>query len=235
MSVDINADVGEGVGNDDALMPLLGSANIACGAHAGDAGTMRATVALALAHGVAIGAHPGFADREHFGRREIDLGPDAIHDLVLSQIRALEAVAAAAGGRLHHVKPHGALYNMSARRPELADAIARAVRSADPTLVLYGLPGSAHAAAAEGQGLRFAAEAFADRNYLADGSLVPRSRPDAMVTDPAVAAQRVLQMVREGTIVTVDGTLLRLRPDTICVHGDGANALEILSAVRRSL
>jgi 5-oxoprolinase (ATP-hydrolysing) subunit A len=133
------------------------------------------------------------------------------------------------------VKPRGALYTVSARRPDLADAIARAVRSVDPTLVLYGLPGSAHAEAATSQGLRFAAEAFADRNYLADGSLVPRSRPHAMVTDPATAARRVRQMVAEGTIATVDGTLLHLRPDTVCVHGDGETAVEILRAVSREL
>ena len=228
--VDLNCDLGEGAGYDAELMPLITSANIACGAHAGDEATMRATVSLAQKHGVALGAHPGFADRANFGRRELPVTPDEVHKLVLNQVRKLQKL-----GPVRHVKPHGALYNQAARDTLLAQAVVTAIHEADPRLVLFGLAGSQLIAAAEAYGLPVASEVFADRTYQPDGSLTPRARPDALVTDGNVAVAQVLRMVREGRVRATDGTDVAIRADTICLHGDGAHPVEFAQRLRREL
>ncbi len=235
-SIDLNCDLGEGCDNDAELMPLITSANIACGGHAGDANTMRATVKLALAHGVAIGAHPGYRDRENFGRRELPLPANEVHQLVLTQTRALQAIACECGGEVTHVKPHGALYNMAARDEVIAQAIAKAVHEAGPELVLYGLHGSKLIAAGRAVGLRVANEAFADRSYQPDGSLTPRSQHGAMIESAEAVAAQVRQMVCEGRVTTLDGASIPIAADTICIHGDGPYALEfakVLNAMFR--
>ena len=201
-------------------MPLITSANIACGAHAGDAATMRATVALARAHGVAVGAHPGFADRANFGRVEHALTAGALHDLVTGQIEALREL-----GPVRHVKPHGALYNLAARDRSVAEVIAEAVFTCDPSLILFGLAGSELVRAGQARGLRVANEVFADRTYQADGSLTPRARSDALITDEAAAVAQVIRMVREGVVWATDGTSVAVVADTVCLHGDGAYAV----------
>ena len=228
--VDLNCDLGEGAGHDAELMPLITSANIACGAHAGDEATMRATVALAQKHGVAVGAHPGFIDRANFGRRELALGPDEVHELVLDQIRKLQALAP-----VRHVKPHGALYNMAARDPGLARALVDAVYEADPRLILFGLAGSHVIAAAAACGLPVASEVFADRTYQRDGSLTPRKQAHALITDAPTAVAQVLRMVRENTVRAIDGTDVLIRADTVCLHGDGAQPVVFARRLRREL
>ena len=234
-AIDLNCDLGEGAGHDAELMPLVTSANIACGAHAGDAAEMRATVRLAQRHGVAIGAHPGFADREHFGRRVLELPPGEIVALVRGQIDTLAGIASETGARVTHVKPHGALYNLSARDARVADAIAEAVAGADDRLWLYGLAGGELLKAGEARGLRVAAEVFADRTYQADGSLTPRGRPDALLTNEADSVAQVLRMVREGRVGTTEGRDIAIVADTLCLHGDGAHAVEFARSVRAAL
>lgn len=233
--VDLNCDLGEGAGHDAVLMPLITSANIACGAHAGDAATMRTTVALALQHGVVIGAHPGFADRENFGRRELPLDESEIHALVLRQIRELESIARQLGVRLAHVKPHGALYNLAARDASAARAIAAAVRQADSRLRLVGLAGSKLIEAGVTETLATVSEVFADRTYQADGSLTPRDRPDALITDADLAVAQVLRMIREGTVRATDGTDVPVKADTVCLHGDGPQAVEFAQRLNAEL
>ena len=218
--IDLNCDLGEGAGHDAELMPLITSANIACGGHAGDEATMRATVELAQKHGVAIGAHPGFADKENFGRRELALPPAEIFALAKAQVLALRALAP-----LKHVKPHGGLYNLAARDATVAGAIAVAVRTVDPKLILFGLAGSELIKAGRERGLRVAEEVFADRTYQPDGSLTPRSSPNALITDEDAAVAQVLRLIREGKVRATDGTDIFLKADTICLHGDGPNAV----------
>ncbi len=239
--IDFNCDLGEGC-DDAAVMPFISSANIASGGHAGDEATMRATVALCLRHGVAIGAHPSFDDRGHFGRREMRVAPEDIHALALRQVRALMDIAREHGTRVVHVKPHGALYNMAARDRTLADAIAAAVRDADdvagaardagPSLALVGLSGSALTAAGEAIGLRVLHEVFAERRYEADGRLVPRSHPDAVIDSLDAALAQVRGIVREGFVMARTGERVALRADTLCLHGDRADAAEFARAVR---
>jgi UPF0271 protein len=235
MHIDLNCDLGEGAGHDAELMPLISSANIACGAHAGDPATMRATAALAKSHGVAIGAHPGLADRANFGRRELEVSPGEVQGLVHDQVLQLHLIARGLGARLHHVKPHGALYNMAARDPALARAVVDAIYEIDPRLVLFGLAGSHLIAVAEACGLPVASEVFADRTYQADGSLTPRTQPNALVTDEAVAVAQALRMVREGKVRAVDGTDVIIRAETICLHGDGANPVAFARRLRQAL
>jgi UPF0271 protein len=232
--IDFNCDLGEGC-DDAAVMPHISSANIACGLHAGDTETMRSTVALCLRHGVAIGAHPSFDDREHFGRREVDCTPDEIHALVLRQIMALAGIAAEQGARLTHAKPHGALYNMAARDRALADAIACAVRDADPSLILVGLSGSVLPAAGEAAGLRVLHEVFAERRYEADGRLTPRSLPDAVIHDLDDAIAQVRGIVRDGSVAARTGERIALRADTLCLHGDRPDAVSFARALRAML
>jgi 5-oxoprolinase (ATP-hydrolysing) subunit A len=240
MRIDLNGDVGEsakrGASNPDlSLMPHLTSANVACGFHAGDAGTMRDTVALALEHGVAVGAHPGFPDPEGFGRRELQFSPADVEDFVCYQVGVLAAIAAAQGVRLQHVKPHGALFNMAVRDAALADAIARAAKIIDPALILFGLPGSQLIEAGERAGLRTAAEGFADRAYLPDGTLVPRQQAGSVIVDSTAVIPRVIRMARDHVVEAIDGTAVTLVIDTICVHGDTSGATELARGIRRAL
>lgn len=228
--IDLNCDLGEGAGQDGALMPLITSANIACGVHAGDEAAMRAAVGLAQQHGVAIGAHPGFADRENFGRREIALSPAALHELVVSQIAALARFTP-----LRHVKPHGALYTLAARDAAVARMVAEAVREVDGTLVLFGLAGSELVKAGRVAGLRVAEEVFADRTYQGDGSLTTRSRTNALIADEAVAVAQVLRLVRAGRVWATDGTDLTVHADTVCLHGDGPHAVAFARRVNDEL
>ena len=228
--IDLICDLGEAAGHDAGLMPFITSANIACGAHAGDEATMRATVALALEHGVAIGAHPGLADRVNFGRREIPVSPAEVHGLVLEQTRALLALA-----RVRHVKPHGALYHMAARDTLLARAVAAAVYEADPRLILFAPAGSRLLEAGRSCGLQVASEVFADRTYRADGSLTPRTQPNALITDEEVAVAQVLRMVREGKVRATDGTEVAIQADTVCLHGDGPHPVEFARRLRGGL
>ena len=218
--IDLNCDLGEGAGHDAELMPLISSANIACGAHAGDLETMRATVALARRHGVAIGAHPGFADRENFGRKEMTLAPSEIRKLVSAQIEALMRI-----GPVRHVKLHGALYNMAARDALVADAVAKAVQDLEPRLKLVTLPDSALACAGRARNLQIVNEVFADRTYQGDGHLTPRARADALIHDEGAAVAQVLGMVRDGVVHATDGKAVAIRADTVCLHGDAPNAV----------
>lgn len=234
-SLDFNCDLGEGCGEDAAIVPHISSASIACGAHAGDEATMRGSVALCLAHGVAIGAHPSFEDREHFGRRELALAPDEIRALVTRQVALLASACADAGTRLHHVKPHGALYNLAARDRDVAIAIAGAVRATDAGLVLYGLAGSELTAAGESIGLRVAHEAFAERAYDSDGRLAPRGTPGAVIEGFDEALAQVRGFVREGEVVARDGSRVPVRADTLCLHGDRADAATFARGLREAL
>lgn len=232
LSIDLNADLGEGAGHDDELLSLVTSANIACGFHAGDAGTMRTSIEAAQRHNVAVGAHPSLFDRENFGRKELPVEPAEVFDAVVYQLGIFQAIAEAAGVRPNHVKPHGALYNMAARDGELAHAIASAVASVDAKLIFFAPVNSALSRAGEGQDLQIAHEVFADRNYCNDGSLVSRSRPDALLHDPAQAAPRVLRMLREGKVRSVNGVDVNVRAETICLHGDNPEAVDFARALR---
>ena len=241
MRVDLNADLGEAfgayaIGADEAVLAYVSSANVACGFHAGDPTVIDRTVARAVRAGVAVGAHPSHFDLRGFGRREIAADPAEVEADVVYQVGAVAAFARAHGSHLTHVKPHGALYNQAARDEALARAVARGVARFSRDLVLVGLAGSAPMRrAAEAEGLRFAAEAFADRAYDADGRLVPRSRPGALITDPASAAAKAVHIVCEGAVVSVDGTRVPMTVDTLCLHGDNPHALEIARAVREAL
>lgn len=232
MKVDLNADLGEGSGSDRQLLQLVSSANIACGFHAGDAETMLQSVRWALEFGVAIGAHPSFPDRENFGRTAMQLPPETVYAQVLYQIGALKTLAESEGGRLAHVKPHGMLYNQAAVDPLLAEAIARAVYAVDPQLVLVGLANSESIRAAQRLGLRTREEVFADRGYRADGTLVPRSQPGALIDDEQQAIAQTLQMVRDGSVRAVSGEQIAVRAETVCLHGDGAQALAFAVRLR---
>jgi UPF0271 protein len=219
-SIDLNCDLGEGAANDAALMPLVTSVNIACGGHAGDKATMRATVELAQKHGVAIGAHPSFPDRKNFGRNELAMSAEEIWATVMIQIMALRAFAP-----LRHVKPHGALYNLAARDAIVAGAVADAVLAVDKELVLFALAGSELVKAGCARGLRVAEEVFADRTYQAGGSLTPRSQPEALIQDQDTVVAQVLRMIREGKVRATDGVDVPIKADTVCLHGDGPNAV----------
>jgi len=239
-SIDLNCDMGESfgawsMGDDAQVMPWITSANIACGFHAGDFGTMRASVALALQHGVAIGAHVSLPDLQGFGRRELRVSADEAYALTLYQIGALAGFARAAGGRVGHVKPHGALYNMAARDAALAAAIARAVRDFDAQLILVGLAGSALPQAGAAVGLRVAHEAFADRRYERDGSLTPRREAGAVLDDIESALTQAVNICTSGQVDTRDGGTLALRADTLCVHGDRPDAAVFTRRLRQTL
>ena len=238
--VDLNADVGEGfgaysIGDDPGLMSHITSASVACGFHAGDPGTMRSAILLALQHHVAVGAHPAFPDLHGFGRREMEMSARDVENLVTYQIGALAALAGAEGVGLQHVKPHGALFNMAARDSVLAGAIARATAAVDRGLILFGLPGSQLIAAGTRAGLRTASEGFADRAYRPDGSLVPRTQPGAVIHDAESVVARALMMVREGVVIAADGARVALKVDTVGVHGDTPAAAELARRVREAL
>jgi UPF0271 protein len=215
------------------VFPFITSANVACGFHGGDPSVMRATLEQARSRGVAVGAHPGFPDLIGFGRRNIDATPAEVYDLVVYQIGALLGFVRAVRTELQHVKAHGALYNMAAAKPELAAAIARAVRDVDRDLILFGLPGSHLISEGESAGLRTAGEAFADRNYMPDGSLVSRRRSDAQVHDANEAVRRAIRMVREGKVRSIEGDDIAIDVQTICIHGDGPHAAEFAARLRR--
>lgn len=233
--LDFNCDLGEGCGDDAAIIPLLSSANIACGFHAGDAVSMRDTVALCRRHGVAIGAHPSLPDREGFGRRELLVTPEAVYAFTHDQLGALTAIASAQGARVRHLKPHGALYNIAARDRAIADAIAAATRDFDRDLWLVGLSGSALTAAGEAAGLQVAHEAFAERRYEADGTLTPRSQPDAVIDNLEESLQQVRRLLREGVVIARSGERVALRMDTLCLHGDRPDAAAFARALRETL
>jgi len=238
--VDLNVDVGEGygayrAGNDEALLALASSANVACGFHAGDPHTMRRTVELCIAGGAAIGAHPGLPDLLGFGRREMLVSPAEVEDFVLYQVGALRAYAQAAGTRVAHVKPHGALYHMAAGSVELAAAVARAVYSLDPEMAVFGPPGSHLLEAAEAMGLKAVAEGFADRAYVRDGTLAPRNTPGAVLSDPRRALRQALALLGEGDVETVDGQAISLRASTICLHSDTPDAEAFALTLRGGL
>jgi UPF0271 protein len=228
--IDLNCDLGEGAGHDAELMPLITSANIACGAHAGDGRTMQETMALAQRHGVAVGAHPGFEDREHFGRRELLLSPAEVRALVERQIRSLGDL-----GPVRHVKPHGALYNLAGRDPAVARAVVEAVRAVDARLILFALAGSELVSAGRDCGLLVASEVFADRTYQSDGSLTPRGRPDALIDDEERSVAQVLRLVRHGRVRATSGDDVAIAADTLCLHGDGAHAVAFARRLRREL
>ena len=234
-SVDLNADLGEGAASESELLRLVSSANIACGFHAGNPASITRSIRAAHQAGVAIGAHPSLADRENFGRRELPVASEEVFALVTYQVGAFRAIANSLGAEPRHVKPHGALYNMAARDPSLAGAVVRAIAAVDRSLLLFAPGGSALARAGEELGLRVAREVFADRNYLPDGSLVPRTRPDALLHDVAEAGVRVLRMLREGVVRAVDGRDLPIAADTICVHGDTPESVAFARQLRESL
>ena len=238
--VDLNCDLGESIGSDtlehDALiMRSITSANVACGFHAGDATVMRDTSRLALEHGVAVGAHPGFPDRAGFGRRPRDASPSEVEKIVADQVAALSGVVAAEGGRLRHVKPHGALYNMAAEDRRLADGVARGIASVDANLVLFGLSGSCLLEAGRAAGLVVAAEVFADRAYDRHGRLVSREIPGAVIDDTSTVLTRAVEMVIEGQVAAMTGETVALTAETICVHGDTKGAADLAAAIRRGL
>jgi UPF0271 protein len=235
LSIDLNADLGEGAGHDEELFELISSANIATGFHAGDSDSMHSAISAAKKHGVAVGAHPSFFDRENFGRKELKVGNQEVFDAVVYQLGVFQAIASAVDVQSSHVKPHGALYNMAVRDEKLADAIARAIESVDPKLILFAPDNTELARAGEAHGLQVAREIFADRNYLNDGWLVPRTRPDALLHDPKEAAERVLRMLREGKVRTVEGRDVEVRGETICVHGDAPGAVEFARELRSRL
>ena len=239
-SIDLNCDLGESfgaytIGMDAQVIPYVTSANVACGFHAGDAVVMERTVALCKASGAAVGAHPGLPDLQGFGRRVMKISPAEAGAFVTYQVGALKAFCDAAGVPLHHVKPHGVLYNMAGRDRELADAIARAVQSAAPGAVLLALSGSEMVRAAQAIGLPVASEVFADRGYRPDGSLVPRGTPGAMIEDEDEAIARVIRMVKEGKVRACDGTDIAIRADSVCVHGDGPKALAFVRKISADL
>ena len=233
MRIDLNADLGEGAASDAELLTLVSSANIACGFHAGDASTMLTCVRAALINGVAVGAHPSFPDRENFGRTAMQLPPETVYTQALYQIGALSAIVQAEGGVLRHVKPHGMLYNQAAKDPALADAIAKAVFDVNPALILVGLAGSELIRAGARHGLATRQEVFADRGYQPDGALVPRSQPNALITDEDQALAQTLEMVLRGRVRSMDGLWAKVPADTVCLHGDGAHALAFARRLRR--
>ena len=238
--IDLNSDVGESPaaladGSEDRLLRLVSSANIACGGHAGDASSMRAIVKLCLAYGVGLGAHPSYPDRANFGRTRIELSQPDLKASIREQVESLLVVAAGVGVTVHHVKPHGALYNAAARNAELAAIIADAVSSVDRRLVLVGLAGSVMLGVWKSAGFTTVGEAFADRRYEPDGTLRSRTLPDALIVDPVEAARQALSIARDGVVLATDGSRLSVKAQTICIHGDTANATSIASEVRHHL
>ncbi len=235
LQIDLNSDLGEGMSAERELLGLVSSASIACGFHAGDPSSMSASISAAQDAGVAVGAHPSLDDRNDFGRTELPVKPEEVFALVAYQVGAFQAIAGSLGVRPNHVKPHGALYNMAARDPALADAVAHAILAVDRSLILFAPGGSPLAQAGEGIGLRVAREVFADRNYQPNGSLVPRTRADALLLDVEEAAARVLRILQEGVVRAVDGCDIAISADTICVHGDTPDALAFAQQLRAQL
>jgi UPF0271 protein len=227
--------MGEGYTTDALIMPLISSANIACGYHAGGGELMRQTIRLALQHQVAIGAHPSFDDKEGFGRREMHLSSEEIYQIVLDQVNTIRKAAAEEGASLHHVKPHGALYNMAAKDAMVADAISRAIKAIDASLIVYGLPNSASETSAIQHGLRFYREVFSDRTYTDQGMLTPRNQPNAMIETEEQSVAQVLQIILQETLQSTTGREISIKADTVCIHGDGEHAVEFAQMINRAL
>lgn len=235
VKIDLNCDMGEGFATDPLIMPLISSANIACGYHAGGGELMRQTIRLAIQHQVAIGAHPSFNDREGFGRTEMQLSFVEIHGIVSDQVNSILKAAEAEGARLTHVKPHGALYNMAANDFAVADAISSAIKEIDASLIVYGLPDSALETSAKAHGLRFYREVFSDRTYTNQGRLTPRQEPHALIETAEQCLAQVLQVIRHETIRSTDGQIIPMKADTICIHGDGEHAVGFAQLIKKSL
>lgn len=232
--VDLNSDLGEGAAFDSQIIPLITSANIACGFHAGDSNIMNSTVKLCKANSVSFGAHPGYPDKENFGRTAMNLTPDEVYNVTLCQFGALSAFAKANGVRLCHVKPHGAMYNSAAKDFDLALAIANAVKDFDETLILLALSGSKMIDAAKAVGIKYASEVFADRAYEADGSLRKRTLDGSMITDENEAISRVIRMIKEGKVTAYTGEDVPIEAHSVCVHGDGEKALDFVRALNKA-
>jgi UPF0271 protein len=233
--IDLNCDLGEGYTTDALIMPLISSANIACGYHAGGGELMRETIRLALQHDVAIGAHPSFDDRDGFGRREMHLSSDEIYQIVLDQVNTIRKAAEEEGAVLHHVKPHGALYNMAAKDAMVADAISRAIKAIDDSLILYGLPNSASERSAAKLELQFYREVFSDRTYTDQGMLTPRNQPNAMIETTEQSVAQVLQIILHKNLQSTTGQEIPIKADTVCIHGDGENAVVFAQEINRAL
>jgi len=233
--IDINCDMGEGIGNDALVMPYIHSANIACGFHAGDESSMNDAIRLAMKYGVKIGAHVSYLDKPNFGRTEMYLSPVEVYELVYTQLTLLKNIANKNSAALVHVKPHGSLYNMSARDPQLAKTIANAVKDFEPTLVLFGLSGSHSISEASKTGLKTASEVFADRTYQEDGSLIPRSKPNALLTDVAQVISQVKEIAEAGVVTTSTGKKISVVAETVCIHGDSPHAIEFAKAIHHTL
>lgn len=233
--IDINCDLGEGADIEEQIMPYISSANIACGFHAGHIDLIRSTISLCLEHDVGIGAHPSFLDLENFGRKEMHLTPGEIYSIVQQQLELIQQAAKDAGGVMRHVKPHGALYNMASRDPGISASVVQAVKDVDESLILFGLSGSHFIAEGKKAGLRVAHEVFADRTYLHDGHLTPRSQQGALILETDKAMAQVMQMVQNGTITSIDGMVRTIEADTICIHGDGLHAVSFAKTIYKGL
>jgi UPF0271 protein len=235
MTIDLNCDMGEGMPHDAAIMPFISSANIACGAHAGDRYIMRTTIELCLKHSVAIGAHPGFSDKKNFGRTPIELSQPELYDLITNQLQNLSTICREMSATLHHVKPHGALYNLAARDQEMSKTIAQAVFDFNRKLIYYGLSGSYMISEAKKIGLPTAHEVFADRTYQKDGSLTPRTQEHALIEDENAAMKQVLMMIKDGKVEAIDKSVIPIQAETICIHGDGKFAVQSAQAIHQQL
>lgn len=234
-TIDINCDLGEGIGIDELIMPYISSANIACGYHAGNENTMKQTVEICKKYNVAVGAHPSYPDRENFGRTDMLLHPGEIYEMIVKQINSLEKIAEETDVPVHHVKPHGALYNMAARDKMLAPFVALAILDTNSKYILYGLSGSYLIKEGKNLGVKTASEAFADRTYKDDGMLTPRNKTGALIEDADRAVAQVLQMVKEGTVTSTNGKKIPIVAETICIHGDGEHAVEFAKAIHSAL
>lgn len=234
-NIDLNCDLGEGIGNEPAIMPYISSANIACGYHAGDEKTMWQTVEKALENKVAIGAHVSFLDRENFGRSNIKVPLDEVYEWIEQQLLIFYEICSALDASISHVKPHGALYNLSAVDAELATTVAKAVKDIDPGLTIFGLSGSESIKAAKSAGLKFANEVFADRRYSNDGTLISRTEKGALIENEEEAIAQVLQILQQGTVTSTSGIIIPIKADTICIHGDGENAVQLAKSINEAI
>jgi UPF0271 protein len=235
ISIDLNCDMGEGMDNDALIMPFISSVNIACGYHAGDESIMQKTIELSQQHGIAIGAHPGFADKKNFGRIEQQLSGEQFYELISEQLHIIQKFINEAGATLHHVKPHGALYNTSAKDPFLANIIAKAVKDHDSSLILYGLSNSHSIAEAEKLNLKTASEVFADRTYTDAGNLTSRTQPNALISSEQQSLQQVLQMIQQQTVTSTSNKIIPVKADTVCIHGDGDHAMQFARLIFTTL
>lgn len=233
-TIDLNCDLGEGLSTDALIIPHITSANIACGFHAGNEETIKQTVELCMKHNVAVGAHPSWPDKENFGRTEMQKSTEELYAIVTEQLQLLSTIAQQLGTKLHHVKPHGALYNQSAKDRLIAATIAKAVKDFNEECILFGLSRSDSISEAKSIGLKTASEVFADRTYTDDGKLTPRTQPNALITDTVISVKQAMQMVLQQTVHSINGKLIPIIADTICIHGDGATAVELCIALKQS-